>query len=489
MSSPPQASGDGRTLIAVDLGAESCRVSLLRRDGGDPVVSLVHRFPNAPEERNGHLFWNLQAIEAGVETGLRRCADLAPEGICSIAVDGWAVDYVPVDGAGRALRDPFCYRDQRTVQAEEALHQRISPARLRQLTGVQLLRINTLYQMCADIEMDLDPGHLWLNLPEYLLSRLGGEPIAEHTNATHTQMIDLRSGQWCPEIFLAAGIDLSRAPAIVPPGTPVGKLKGTLADLPAFRDTALIAPACHDTASAIAGIPASGTDWAYISSGTWSLVGTLLDRPQNDSDAARENFTNLGAVGGKVCFHKSVNGMWILKQCMETWIAAGRAWELTDLIREAERQPAPETLLDVDDPPLLLAGGMPGRINAQRAARGEKPLNDAPENAPEFANLIFHSLAARYAEVLRHVEAHSGKRLKRLFLVGGGSRNQYLNRLTQQATGLDLHCGSPESSTLGNFAVQLAVLGGHRHPVTGADPEHVSRWAEHLCRATEVPIS
>ncbi len=485
MTSPPHASVDRRALIAVDLGAESCRVSLLRRHGAHPVVSLVHRFPNAPEETGGHLFWNLHAIEAGVETGLRRCADLAPEGICSVAIDGWAVDYVPVDRDGRALRDPFCYRDQRTVQAEEALHERISPGRLRQLTGVQLLRINTLYQLCADVEMGLDPGHLWLNLPEYLLSRLGGDLVAERTNATHTQMIDLHTGQWCPEIFFAAGIDISRAPVIVPPGSLVGKLGGALADLPAFRDTALIAPACHDTASAIAGIPANGTDWAYISSGTWSLAGTLLDHPQNDPAAARENFTNLGAVGGNVLFHKSVNGMWILKQCMEAW-TAGPTWDLTALIREAERQPAPDALLDVDDPPLLLAGGMPGRINAQRAARGLTPLNDAPENAPEFANLIFHSLAARYVEVLRRLETHSGKQLQRLFLVGGGSRNEYLNRLTQEATGLDLICGSPESSTLGNLAVQLAVLEGHRHPTTGADAEHVSQWAARLCQATGI---
>lgn len=337
--------------------------------------------------------------------------------------------------------------------------------------------------------MGLEEGHAWLNLPEYLLSRLGGDQVAERTNATHTQMIDLRDGQWCPEIFTAAKLNLSLAPAIVPPGTLVGKLTGKLAELPAFCDTALIAPACHDTASAIAGIPATEADWAYISSGTWSLVVTLLEQPCNSPATALENFTNLGAVGGRICFHKSVNGMWMLKQCMDTWTAAGRTWTITDLIGEAERQPVPDFLLDVDDPDLLLTGQMPQRINAQRAACCLIPFDDSPENAAEFANLIFHSLAARYAEVLRRLEVHSGKRLMRLFIVGGASRNQYLNRLTQQATGLDLICGSPESSTLGNLAVQLAVLEGHRDPITGVDAEHVSRWAALLCQAANSGFS
>lgn len=474
-----------RALVAVDLGAESCRVSLLRWRGERPEITLVHRFANAPYERDGRLRWNLAAIEGGVEHGLRLCAGLAPEGIASIGVDGWAVDYVRLDEHGGALADPFCYRDGRTIEAEERLHALISAARLRHLTGVQLLRINTLYQLFADTAPASDQP--WLNLPEYLLSRWGGDRVAEYTNATHTGMLALHSMDWAREIFTTAGLDHGKAPAVVPPGTDIGRLTGALAELAAFRNTRLIAPACHDTASAVAGIPASGTDWAYLSSGTWSLVGTLLEQPRNDASAARENFTNLGAVGGRICFHKNVNGMWLVKQCMDTWQVAGRGWPITELIEAAEqfdaRHGPPQHLLDVDAPPLLLAGNMPGRINAQRIEHGAAPLNPAPENAPEFAHLIFHSLAARYAEVLRHVEAHSGKRLKRLFVVGGGSRNAMLNRLTAQTTGLTLLCGSPESSTTGNLAIQLAVLAGQRDPVSGAHAEQVSRWAERLCAA------
>jgi rhamnulokinase len=434
---------------------------------------------------SGGLHWDLEMIEAGLEEGLRQCAALATEGVRSIAVDGWAVDYVRVDVDGKALADPFCYRDERTIKAERALNRKIGPERLRELTGVQLIRINTLYQLYADRLQGLPEGRQWLNLPEYILSRWGGARVAEHTNATHTQMVELHRRQWSREIFSAARVDLASAAKIVPPGTEIGKLSGALAEPPALRDTVLIAPACHDTASAIAGIPATGNDWAYISSGTWSLVGTLLEEPRNGEAAAEENFTNLGAVGGRICFHKNVNGMWLVRQCIEKWAAEGRTWTIPELVAAAEEIAKPHGLLDVDDPDLLLAGRMPQRINAQRLRKGLDALDERPENAPEFASLIFHSLAARYAKVLQRVAFHSGKKLKRLFVVGGASQNDFLNRLTKEATGLELFRGAAESSTVGNFAVQMTVLEGARDAVTGAHAEQVSRWAGLFVAALE----
>jgi rhamnulokinase len=476
---------DTRASIAVDLGAESCRVSLLRWVDDEAVITLVHRFANAPREVNGGLHWDLEMIEAGLEAGLRRCAEIATEGVRSIAVDGWAVDYVRVGADGKALADPFCYRDERTIKAERALHRKIGPERLRELTGVQLIRINTLYQLYADGMQELPEGRQWLNLPEYILSRWGGARVAEHTNATHTQMVELYQRQWCREIFSAAHLDLAAAPKLVPPGSVIGKLSGSLAEVPTLRDAVLIAPACHDTASAIAGIPATGNDWAYISSGTWSLVGTLLEQPRNGEAAAEENFTNLGAVGGRICFHKNVNGMWLVRQCVEKWAADGKSWTVPELVAAAEKIAKPHGLLDVDDPDLLLAGRMPQRINAQRLRKGFEVLDERPENAPMFASLIFHSLAWRYAKVLDRVAFHSGKKLKRLFVVGGASQNDYLNRLTKEATGLEVFRGAAESSTVGNFAVQLAVLEGGRDAATGAYAEQVSRWAGLFVSALE----
>ncbi len=474
---------DTRASIAVDLGAESCRVSLLRWVGGKPVVSLVHRFANAPRIVDGGLKWDLSMIESGLDAGLRRCAEIATEGVRSIAVDGWAVDYVRVDAEGKALDDPFCYRDERTLKAERSVHRRISPSRLRELTGIQLIRINTLYQLHADTLQGLPEGRQWMNLPEYMLSRWGGASFAEHTNATHTQLVELYQRQWCREIFTAVQLDLACAPKIIPPGTEVGRLTGPLAELEVFRDTVLIAPACHDTASAIAGIPAVGNDWAYISSGTWSLVGTLLEQPRNGEVAAEENFTNLGAVGDRICFHKNVNGMWLIRQCIEDWSASGRVWDVVDLVAAAEKVQKPHGLLDVDDPELMLQGRMLERINAQRRKKGFEELDASPDGAPAVASLIFHSLAARYAKVLERIAFHSGKKLKRLFVVGGASRNEFLNRLTQEATGLEVSRGSAESSTVGNFAVQLAVLEGSRDAMTGAYAEQVSRWAGLLVAA------
>ncbi len=480
MSQTPEMAllpADKRASIAVDLGAESCRVSLLRWLKGRAAITLVHRFANAPRERDDGLRWDLAMIEAGLDEGVRKCAAIATEGVRSIAVDGWAVDYVRVDGEGKALADPFCYRDERTVEAERSLYRMISPDRLRELTGVQLLRINTLYQLHADALQGLRQGRQWLNLPEYILSRWGGSQVAEHTNATHTQMVELYRRQWCREIFSATQLEFACAPMLVPPGTEVGRLRGPLAELPALRDAVLIAPACHDTASAIAGIPATGNDWAYISSGTWSLVGTLLEQPRNGAAVAEENFTNLGAVGDRICFHKNVNGMWLIKQCIDQWAADGKTWTIAELVAAAEMAVKPEGLLDVDDPDLLLAGRMPQRINAQRVRAGLEALDESAENAPALASLIFHSLASRYAKVLERVAFHSGKRLKRLFVVGGASQNDFLNRLTEEATGLELFRGSAESSTVGNFAVQMATLEGSRDAVSGAFAEQVSQWA------------
>ncbi len=468
---------DLRASIAVDLGAESCRVSLLRWKEGRPSIGLVHRFPNNPREVDGSLRWDLHCIVSGVEEGMRKCAELAPEGVRSVAVDGWAVDYVRVDAKGTPLADPFCYRDERTVKAERSAHRKCTHERMRELTGIQIMRINTVYQLHADQLAGLPEGQQWLNLPEYLLSHWGGGRVAEYTNATHTQMVELYKKQWSREIFNALHLDLACAPKLVPPGTDVGKLSGPLAELPAFADTTLIAPACHDTASAIAGIPATGNDWAYISSGTWSLVGTLIEQPRNGAAAAAENFTNLGAVGDRICFHKNVNGMWLIRQCTDQWALDGKVWPVAELVAASELVPRPDGLLDVDDPDLLLPERMPQRINAQRVKRGLEPLDESPENAPAFASLIFHSLAARYAKVLDRVAFLTGKRLKRLFIVGGASQNAFLNRLTQEATRLEVFRGAPESSTVGNFAVQLATLEGSRDAVTGAYAEPVARWA------------
>jgi rhamnulokinase len=469
-----------RALVAIDLGAESCRVSLLRWHGDDARIQLVHRFPNHAVEQDGSLRWQMQKILDGLMQGLRQCAEIAQEGIASIAVDGWAVDYVRLNDSGRRMGDPFCYRDERTVAAEAGLHKRISAERMREITGVQLLRINTVYQMFADApELRRMP---WLNLPEYMLYWLGGTRVSELTNATHTQMVGL-DAQWSNEILAALGCSFEDMPPIVPAGTDLGPLRGELAKLRAFVGTRLIAPACHDTASAIAAIPDAGDDWAYISAGTWSLVGTPLDSPVNTKGAQAGNFTNLRGAGGNICFHKNVNGMWLLRQCMEFWAEQGFTHDVASLVEVAGGVAAPAELLDVDDPDLLLPGDMPHRINAQRRRAGCTELSTHPRDAHEVAALLFHSLAARYAEVLRNVQEITGKRFSKVYVMGGASRNELLNRLTSEATGLPVYKAGVEASTVGNFAVQMAGL----ESVDGAAPgrKEIAHWATRFADAIQ----
>ncbi len=459
-------------IVAIDLGAESCRVSLLLWHERKPRIELVHRFSNAPVERNGGLYWDLDRICAGLGDGLSRCALLTDRQIASIGVDGWAVDYVRLNSIGIPLLPPHCYRDIRNEAAEKEVHRRISAEEIFSLSGVQPLRINTMYQLVADGTAGIPPSVPWINLPEYILMYLGGDRVAEFSNATHTGLTDAKSQTWNSELFDRCGLDLSAAPSTVPTGTVLGELKGSLSEHRAFSEAKLIAPCCHDTASAVAGIPLHGDDWAYISSGTWSLVGALLDHSVCSREAFQAGFTNLGAAGGQVCFHKNVNGMWLLKQCLAQLCPDDKSWPMEELVAAAESLPAPKTLLDVDDPDLLLHGNMASRINVQLKRRGMAPLKEEAAAMPQYASVIFHSLAARYAEVLRKAAAISGKKLKRLSVVGGGSLNQFLNRLTAETTGLELICGVPESSTVGNFAVQLAVLEG-----ASSSRERIAYWA------------
>jgi rhamnulokinase len=465
--------------IAIDLGAESCRVSLLRWIGGQPHIEVVHRIPNGPVHQGREMRWPLDTILAGIDAGLRKAAQAAPESIASIAVDSWSVDYVRLTADGRRLRPPFCYRDERTETAKKTADELISPHELYARTGALPHRINTIYQLIADREAGIDDRAPWVMLPEYVLYWLGGQRVAEHTNASHTGLVNLKTGEWDAELFQLLGLSLDAAPPIVTAGTIVGTLKGPLAELDAFRHTQLIAPACHDTASAIAGIPSSLGSTLYICSGTWSLVGTVINEPVVSHQAFDASYTNLGAAGGGLCFHSLINGMWLLKQCMNAWSAEGREWRVEDLVAQATVSGFPGTI-DVDAKPLLLDSGMPERVNHQLWRRRWATIPDEPGNEPVFARVIFESLADRYALALTNLETLLGRKLDRIHILGGASRNKLLTELTEKRTHRPVEIGQPESSTIGNFAIQLATSEAEGRPVTN---EGIHRWAALLCKA------
>ncbi len=469
---------DTRARIAIDLGAESCRVSLLTWRNAQPKIELIHRVPNGPVHVGGSLRWPFDRILSGLDDGLRKAAAAAPEGVASIAVDGWAVDYMRLNPSGEPIANPFCYRDERNIGSKEAAEQVVPADWMYRHTGAQPLRINTVYQLLADGAAGVDSHAPWVNLPEYVLHWLGGRRVAEYTNATHTGLVDLATGDWSEELIERFGLVKEACAPIVPAGTVVGKLSGRLAELPAFCNTDLIAPACHDTASAIAGIPTALESAAYICSGTWSLVGTRIATPMATPEAMQAGFTNQGAAGGGFCFHANVNGMWILKQCLESWRKAGRQWEIEALIEQAAKCDDFPGIVPVDAPVLMLDDDMPARLNEQLRAAGHATIEDRAGNEPLFARTIFESLASRYAAVLGNLEKILGCKLNRIHILGGGSLNQLLTQLTSQHTGLPVETGNVESSTIGNFAVQSATGEAEGQPLFA---EEVRRWAGLLC--------
>ena len=474
---------DDRARIAIDLGAQSCRVSLLRWNDGIPEISLIHRMPNGPVHDGGSLRWPLEAIFAGLEVGLRKAAAIAPEGIASIAVDGWAVDYVRLGTNGLPLANPHCYRDERTVGAKKSAD-RIAPEEwLFRHTGVQPARINTVYQLLADRAAGVDSLIPWLNLPEYVLYRLGGRRVAEYTNATHTGLVDVATGNWSYELLQMVGLPHEACPPIVPAGTVIGHVSGPLSELPEYRETELMVPACHDTASAIAGIRASLESVAYICSGTWSLVGTTVREPITSSEAMSSGFTNLGAASGGFCLHANVNGMWLLQQCLEAWRRDGRPCVLEDLVANSAACRDFPGIVPVDAPSLLLGDNMPELLNEQLRVAGCAMIEDRRGNEPVFARVIFESLSTRYAAILRRLETVRNCKIKRVYVLGGGSRNEVLTRLTAERTGLSVEVGNAESSTVGNFALQLAASASQ------LDLHSIRSWARRLTTGLNQPQS
>jgi len=425
------------------------------------------------------MHWPLETILTGLEEGLRKAAEKAPEGIASIAVDSWSVDYVRLAPDGRPLRQPFCYRDERTESVKKATDKIIPPGELYERTGALPHRINTIYQLLADGGAGIAADAPWAMMPEYVLYWLGGRRVAEHTNASHTGLVSLKTGDWDAELFQQLGLSLEAAPPIVHAGAVLGKLQGPLAALDAFRNTQLIAPACHDTASAIAGIPSSLESTLYICSGTWSLVGTLIDAPVTTPEALDARYTNLGAAGGGLCFHSLVNGMWLLKQCMDAWKAEGRVWEIEDLIAQAAASGFPG-VIDVDAEPLLLDSDMPERINHQLWRRRRATIPDLPGNEPVFARVIFESLADRYSFALTSLENLLGRKLDRIHILGGASRNKLLTELTEKRTQRPVEIGHTESSTIGNLAVQLAASEANGQRIS---PDAIRKWAALLSQS------
>lgn len=453
-------------LGAVDLGATSGRVMLGVVTAHEVQLHAAHRFENRPLQREGRLCWDIDALWAEVLAGLRAADELARslrlEGLDGIGIDSWAVDHalvMPDAGPGQRLGEVVSYRDGRTEGVAERVAQQVPRERQFAATGIAQLPFITLYQLAAQ-DLDLPAGAQLLLVPDLLGFWLTGERRTELTNASTTGMLAADREDWVPELLEAAGLTPQHLAPLIRPGEQLGTVRPQLAEELGIGPVPVIAAPSHDTASAVLAVPAEDDGpVAYISSGTWSLIGLELPAPVVSEQAREAGFTNERGVDGTFRFLKNVSGMWLLSESIRQWEEEGAQVELEGLLDAAAHVPAHAFRIDPTDPAFLAPGRMADRVMA--AAR---PLGDAegrPSTPAQVVRCILESLAETYARELESACELAGvPRPPRLHVVGGGSRNALLNQLTADALGMDVVAGPVEATALGNVLVQARALGG-----------------------------
>jgi rhamnulokinase len=448
--------GTELTLAAVDLGASSGRVMAARVGPGRLDLHEVHRFPNRPVRTAGTLHWDVLALYAGILDGLRAAGrDLGR--LDGIGIDSWAVDYGLLDADGALLGNPVHYRDARHESAVPAVHAAVDPEELYRISGLQHLPFNTVFQLAAarDTAQQVAARTLLL-VPDLLAYWLTGAVGAEVTNASTTGLLDATSREWSRTVIDGLGLPRSLFPPLRQPGDRLGQLRdGVLAETGLTGPVPVTAVGSHDTASAVVGVPAASDRFAYISCGTWSLVGVELEKPVLTEESRAAGFTNELGVDGTVRYLHNVMGLWLLQECQRTWTAAGLVADLPDLLAGAAQVPAFTAVVDADDPRFLPPGDMPNRIAEACAATGQTP----PQSQAETLRCILDSLALAYRRTVRRAAKLSGRDIEVVHLVGGGARNMLLCQLTADATGLPVVAGPVEAAALGNALVQARAGG------------------------------
>jgi len=445
-----------RNMAAVDLGAESGRIILARFDGQNMSLEEIHRFPNRPVMVHGHRFWNVLGLWDEMLSGLRKARKLAGS-LDSIGVDTWGVDYGLVDNHGFLLGQPFQYRDHRTNGIMEQVFATIPRDVLYQRTGIQFLQLNTLFQLFAHEHMlpgELARAHRLLMIPDLLHNWLCGSLVTEYTNATTTQCWDPNAGMWVTDLLDQLAIPTTMLAPVVDAGTSLGEV---LPELRSDVGTArVVAPATHDTGSAIAATPVSMSEgWGYISSGTWSLVGVELARPLMTAEALAANFTNEGGIFSTTRFLKNVMGLWLLQECQRSWARDGHAIDYETLLADVDDVPAFAALIDPDDRRFLSPQDMPKEINTYLQEHNQASL----QTPAAFARCIMESLVLRYREVFHQISQLTGAPINRVHVLGGGARNTRLNQWLANALGTLVIAGPYEATASGNALMQLVGLG------------------------------
>jgi rhamnulokinase len=437
-------------LAAVDLGASSGRVVLGRVGPEALELTEVSRFRNGPVPLPDGLYWDALGLYLDVVDGIR-AAGRRSGGLAGLAIDSWGIDYGLLDENGALLANPRHYRDDRTAAVLEDVHRKIDPARLYELTGVQFLPFNTLYQLAA--ESRLEPGWQALLVPDLLGYWLTGVRAAEQTIASTTGLLDARTGDWAPEVVEGLGLPTGLLPDVVPAGRLLAGVTAPVrTELGVDHELLVSTVGSHDTASAVVGVPAATPRFGYVSCGTWGLVGVELDAPVLTEASRRANFTNERGVDGTIRYLRNVMGLWLLSESLRTWNLRGLAVELGEVLAAAAALPPGGPRIDPDDPAFLPPGDMPARI----ARAAERPVGDRPEVV---VRCILDSLAVAFAAAIADAERLSGQPVDVLHLVGGGARNALLCQLTADASGRPVLAGPVEATALGNLLVQARTHG------------------------------
>jgi rhamnulokinase len=483
-----------KQFLAFDLGAESGRGILGRFDGAKLDLQVVHRFPNGAVRTLDTLHWDVLRLYGEMLAALRKCAaEHGPPD--SLGVDTWGVDFALLGRGGTLLGNPRHYRDPHTEGVMDAAFARVPRADIFRQTGIQFMRFNTLFQLVAlqrDRSPLLDAAETLLFMPDLFHYFFTGIKVNEFTDASTSQMVDPATRGWAYGLVRSFGLPEKILGTLVQPGTMLGPLRSAVAEETGAPAVPVVAPATHDTAAAVAAVPARGGSWAYISSGTWSLVGVEADAPQVGEAAQAANVTNEGGVGGTVRLLKNVMGLWLVQECRRAWERAGQAYTYEEMMRMAEAAPAFAAVVDPDDAAFVLPANMPAAI-ADYCRRRGRP---APGDVGATVRCALESLALKYRWVLERLEGLTGRRVETVHVVGGGSQNTLLCQLTADACGRPVVAGPAEATAAGNVltqAIGLGVLGSladarevvrRSFAVRAYEPRDTAAWQgpyERLC--------
>ncbi len=447
-----------KNFLAIDLGATSGRAILGSVEDGKLSMREISRFPNTIERHtDGHCYWNFEALMGHILEALRAVAAEATE-ICSIGIDTWGVDVVFFDENAHPLDRPFSYRDPHTVGAPDIFFSRIPRSRLYGATGIQIMEFNTIFQLHTlrrNAYAHLDTAHRILFMPDAVAYMLTGEAVTETTIASTSQMYDSRTGRFVGELLDELGLSENQFGRWVRPGELVGTLSPAIQTATGMGPVPVIAVAGHDTASAVAAVPAREAEFAYLSSGTWSLMGIELPQPIINDDSFNLNFPNEGGVDGTVRFLKNICGMWLLERCREDWKAAGNDFTYPHLIACALESEPFRSLVNPDDASFANPVSMTAAIDAYCVATGQP----VPRNEGEYTRCIFESLALRYRQVMDMIRSLSKADIKVLHIIGGGARNEMLNQFTANALSMPVEAGPAEATAIGNIMLQARAAG------------------------------